>query len=158
MTVLGILDGLGSKSNLIYWGRVLDNIETQIESTKEYEKDLENALYYPLWLLACSEYVFSLLRRRLAIKQDQEKILDAKYSELVKKSKEHISSDAHECIEKFEIIRNTLVHKGFPNTFSVPMKNRKDGLCYESIQKLMREPKFYFCVKSMKKVIQSEIG
>jgi hypothetical protein len=87
MTVLGVLDGLGSKSNVIYWRRALDNIETQLESTKEYEKDLESALYYPLWLLACSELRFFLLRRRLAIKKDQEKMLDAKYSQLVKESK-----------------------------------------------------------------------
>ena len=47
MTTLGLLDGFGSKSNLIYWGRVLENIERQIEDKKEYEMSLEEAYLYP---------------------------------------------------------------------------------------------------------------
>lgn len=160
MTELGLLDGIGSKSNLIYWSRVLDNIENQIEISKEYEMSLDDALCYPLWLLASSEYIFSLIRRKIAISQDKGKLLDSPYSELVKKSQEFLSLTAHEHVKAFEVIRNTLIHKGFPNTFATPMNKIKDGdkAIYNEIQTLMRTPSFYFHVRSMMDSIKSEIS
>lgn len=95
MTTLGVLDGLGSKSNLIYWERVLKNIECQIEGKKEYEMSLEEAYLYPLWLLASSEFIFSPLRRELAIKQDNSKLLDYGYSNLVKFSEEILTTECN---------------------------------------------------------------
>lgn len=159
MTTLGLLDGLGSKSNLIYWGRVLENIEYQIEDKKEYEMSLEEAYLYPLWLLASSEFIFSLLRRELAIKQDNAKSLDYSYSNLVKFSEQILTPESYGYVRDFEIIRNTLVHKGFPYSFSVPMKNANtmgNKQLYETVQSLMKKPEFFFKVKLMINAIKSE--
>lgn len=158
MATLGLLDGFGSKSNLIYWGRILENIGSQIEDKKEYEMSLDDAIFYPLWLLASSEFIFSLLRREMAIKQDKEKLLDSGYSQLVEFSKQVLTPESYGYVRDFEIIRNTLVHKGFPNSFSVPMKKTTGNeQVYETVQNLMKNPKYYLKVKLMTNTIKLEI-
>jgi hypothetical protein len=154
------LDGISSKSNLIYWGRVLSNIENEIETSKEYEMNLDEALCYPLWLLAASEYVFSLIRRKIGIICDKGQSLDYPYGKLVKESQCLLSTVAHEYVKEFEIIRNTIIHKGFPNAFSTTMKKIKDNEeeSYEEIQHSMRTPSFYLRARKMIEAIKYEIG
>ena len=95
----------------------------------------------------------------MAIKQDNAKSLDYSYSNLVKFSEQILTPESYGYVRDFEIIRNTLVHKGFPYSFSVPMENANavdNKQLYETVQSLMKNPKFFFKVKSMINVIKSE--
>ena len=82
----------------------------------------------------------------MAIKQDNAKSLDYSYSNLVKFSEQILTPESYGYVRDFEIIRNTLVHKGFPYSFSVPMKNANtmgNKQLYETVQSLMKKPEFF---------------
>jgi len=94
----------------------------------------------------------------MAINEDSEKSLDSGYSKLVELSKQILTPESYNYVRHFEVIRNTLVHKGFPNSYRAPMeKVTNDERIYETVQNSMKQPKYYFEVKLMTNTIKSEM-
>ena len=58
MEGIGLIDGLSSKSNSIFWQRHIDYLESQIEALEEYKLPFDFAHNYFAWLLLVSEYIF----------------------------------------------------------------------------------------------------
>lgn len=118
MEGIGLIDGLSSKSNSIFWQRHIDYLESQIEALEEYKLQFDFAHNYFAWLLIAAEYTFYEIRRKAAFDNNNPKYFDNGYADLVKYSKNILSEKSHRSLCIIEAMRNILVHKGFPNTYS----------------------------------------
>lgn len=165
ITLVESLSGFGNSN---HWGVFLSSYEKGIEENNEVDMPLAQAPNYFAWINIACEQVFYRIREMIYVNEENYDVFDWPYICLV----DHIfdnyepTDEQKESILLFAKIRHLIVHKGFPNPYTIPSENSrkiaKEHLFTPDDVRLLAErlqsPKYYHELREQYRMIMEAIG
>lgn len=163
--VIELLTSIGNETHLTSY---ISYFESQIEKNEEYNRLLTQSPNYYVWLYLTSDFIFYSIRQLLYWNNNKdEKFFDETYKKLLDQLFEQCQFEdkTKECIILFAQIRHLLVHKGFPNLHSAPIKNSRPlakGINFDEaeifrVSEKIKSPQEYKALKNSYKLALESI-
>jgi hypothetical protein len=148
----------------------LSYFENQIESTKEYYRDISQSPNYYAWLSLASHLIYYRISELLYFNEKNADVFNWGYSQLVEKlftlQSIALSNEEKEGVILFVEIRHSLVHKGFPNFHNAPASNGRPigtGIIFNKpevnrVNAMLQSPKSYLVLKETFRTIIKKLN